>query len=157
MNIDNSPHLASAARRRSEDTRLRAAQALRDMDRAGGRISFTAVAAAASVSRSWLYRDDDLRTEIHRLRASGPAAPATRPAAERSSTASQHRRIATLLDANRTLRHRESAATRRRCGPARRTPRPRVRSVVVRRWLRQRHVADAETLATAPVRHACSR
>ncbi|HEX2700193.1 MAG TPA: DUF6262 family protein [Acidimicrobiales bacterium] len=104
MKIDNSAHLASAARRRSDETRRRAEQALWGMDRAGGPISFTAVAAAASVSRSWLYRDSDLRTEIHRLRAAGPAAMASRPAAERSSTASQHRRIATLLDANRTLR-----------------------------------------------------
>ncbi len=104
MKIDNSPHLASAARRRSEDTRRRAEQAVRDMDQAGGPISFAAVAAAASVSRSWLYRDSDLRTEIHRLRAAGPGATASRPAAERSSAASQQRRIATLLDANRMLR-----------------------------------------------------
>lgn len=104
MKIDNSAHLTSAARRRSEDTRRRAEQAVRDLDQGGRPISFAAVAAAASVSRSWLYRDSDLRTEIHRLRAATADATASRPAAERSSSASQQRRIATLLDANRVLR-----------------------------------------------------
>lgn len=104
MKADNSSHLASAARRRSEETRRRAEQAVRDLDRAGDPISFAAVAAAASVSRSWLYRDATLRTEIHQLRMTGSGTTTPRPAAERSSTASQQRRIDALLDANRDLR-----------------------------------------------------
>ncbi|HSH60329.1 MAG TPA: hypothetical protein VK988_11960 [Acidimicrobiales bacterium] len=45
-----------------------------------------------------------LRTEVHRLRVTGSGATTPRPAAERSSTASQQRRIDALLDANRNLR-----------------------------------------------------
>ncbi len=104
MKTDNTNHLTAATRRRSEETRRRAEAALRAMDSAGEPISYTTVAAAASVSRSWLYRHPALREEIDRLRAAAPTVASLRPAVERGSAASQHRRVTTLLDANRVLR-----------------------------------------------------
>ncbi|MGH9036588.1 MAG: DUF6262 family protein, partial [Acidimicrobiia bacterium] len=56
-------HLATAAQRRSDETRRRARAALQRLDQAGRTITFATVAAAAQVSRSWLYRDDDIRRE----------------------------------------------------------------------------------------------
>ena len=38
----------------------------RELDRAGTAITFTAVAAAAGISRSWLYTQPDLRAGIER-------------------------------------------------------------------------------------------
>jgi hypothetical protein len=104
------PHLAAAAQKRSQDTRRRAQEALRRLDRAGEPITFAAVAQAASVSRSWLYRQPELRAEIDRLRAvTPPAVPL--PSAERTSAESSRRRreamlaeIQRLKDENRQLR-----------------------------------------------------
>jgi hypothetical protein len=109
---DNRHHLAAAAARRAADTRKRARAALQRLDRAGAQITFTAVAAAANVSRSWLYRDPDLRTEIRRLRtAHRPKADTSLPAAQRATSPSLQRRIEALLDTNRALRA-ENAALR---------------------------------------------
>jgi hypothetical protein len=47
----------------------RAVSTLRRMDKAGLPITFDAVAREAGVSRSWLYNQPDLRTEVERLRA----------------------------------------------------------------------------------------
>ena len=102
---DNRHHLAAAAARRAAATRERARAALQRLDRAGEAVTFTAVAAAANVSRSWLYRDPDLRAEITRLReAHRPATGVTLPAAQRASEASLQRRLEVTLDANRALR-----------------------------------------------------
>ena len=68
MRADNSRHIIAAARQRAEQTRQRAIAALRHMDAAGQPISFDAVARKAGVARSWLYTQDDLRSEIERLR-----------------------------------------------------------------------------------------
>lgn len=69
MRADNAHHVIAAAHRRAEATRKRAVSALRRMDNAGQPITFDAVAREARVSRSWLYNQADLRTEIERLRA----------------------------------------------------------------------------------------
>jgi transposase len=73
MRADNSRHVIAAARRRAEQTRERAIAALRRMDATGQRITFDTVSRAAGVSRSWLYAQQDLRAEIHRLRQRHPA------------------------------------------------------------------------------------
>lgn len=102
---DNRHLLAQAAARRAADTRTRARAALQHLDRAGDPVTFTAVAAAANVSRSWLYRDPDLRAEIARLRDAHRHATATSPpAAQRASHSSLQRRLEALLDTNRALR-----------------------------------------------------
>lgn len=43
-------------------------QALRELEHTGSRVTFEAVSGVAGVSRSWLYTQPDLKTEIQRLR-----------------------------------------------------------------------------------------
>lgn len=66
---DNSHFVITAARRRAAATHKRAVSTLRRMDKAGLPITFDAVAREAGVSRSWLYNQPELRTEVERLRA----------------------------------------------------------------------------------------
>lgn len=68
MHADNSHHLIAAAQRRHETARAKATQALRDLDREGGAVTFQIVAQKAHVSRSWLYTQDDICAEVRRLR-----------------------------------------------------------------------------------------
>jgi hypothetical protein len=68
MPAEHIPPIVAAARRRHELTRAKAIQALRELERTGAPVSFTGVAEAAGISRSWLYLQDDLRDEIVRLR-----------------------------------------------------------------------------------------
>lgn len=94
MRADNSRHVIAAARSRSEATRSRAVTALRRMDNAGIPVTFDAVARQACVSRSWLYNQPDLRTEIERLRErQQPAASRPVPDRQRASDASLLRRL----------------------------------------------------------------
>ncbi len=94
MPADNSHHIVAAARRRAAQTRQRAIAALRHMDATGQRISFDAVAREASVARSWLYAQQDLRAEIERLRQRHPATfPAPPPQRQRASDPSLLRRL----------------------------------------------------------------
>jgi len=89
MRADNSQHLIAAARRRSQATRRRAIAALRRMDDAGAVINFDTVARAASVSRSWLYNQPDLREQVERLRRPRTAASRrTPPERQRATDAS---------------------------------------------------------------------
>lgn len=95
MRSDNTAHLRTAARGRSERTRREALAALRRLDEAGAPITFEALAREAGVSRSWLYSQSDLRTEVQQLRARAappPTTPAT-PERQRASTASLLRRL----------------------------------------------------------------
>jgi hypothetical protein len=95
MRADNTRHVIAAAQRRAEQTRQRAVAALRRMDTSGQRITFDAVSREAGVSRSWLYAQDDLRTEIERLRERHPAPPAAPvpPQRQRASGSSLLRRL----------------------------------------------------------------
>jgi len=89
MRADNSQQLLAAARRRAQATRRRAVTALRHMDNTGTLVTFDALAREAGVSRSWLYNQPDLRTEIERLRdRPRPAAGRPVPDRQRSSDAS---------------------------------------------------------------------
>jgi hypothetical protein len=94
MRADNSHHVIQAAHRRAEQTRERAVAALRRMDATGQRITFDTVAKHAQVSRSWLYSQEDLRTEIEQLRQRHPAAQsaAVPPQRQHASDASLLRR-----------------------------------------------------------------
>jgi Family of unknown function (DUF6262) len=65
---ENYEPLVKAAHARHAAATDRANQALRRLDRHGEEISFSAVAKAALVSRSWLYRQPQLRAQIERLR-----------------------------------------------------------------------------------------
>jgi hypothetical protein len=83
VRADNSGHIIAAARRRADDARRRATAALRRMDSSGQPVTFSTVAAAGGVSRSWLYAQDDLRGQIERLRARQQHAPASPPVPDR--------------------------------------------------------------------------
>jgi hypothetical protein len=97
MTAGNNTALVTAAQQRARDTRRRAVEALRRLDAAGHTVTFTSVTRAAGVSRSWLYRQPDLCTEIHRLRTSGTVTTAV-PSAQRASTESLRRRLEATLD-----------------------------------------------------------
>jgi Family of unknown function (DUF6262) len=112
MRADNSRHIIAAAQRRREYTRSKAIQALRSLDTQGQPVNFQTVAQHAGVSRSWLYAQPDLRTEIDRIRTMRQRAPASPvPARQRASDASLLRRIEVanqrirrLSEENRQLR-----------------------------------------------------
>lgn len=94
MHADNSHHLIAAAQRRHETARAKATQALRDLDREGGAVTFQIVAQKAHVSRSWLYTQDDICAEVRRLRGlQQGAVGAPLPASQRSTDASLIRRL----------------------------------------------------------------
>ena len=97
--------LAEAAARRHELTRSKAVQALRELDRAGNPVTFASVAHAAGISRSWLYTQPDISSQIRRLRHERGAARSVggTPASQRATEASLRARLATALDRNRQL------------------------------------------------------
>lgn len=104
MRADNSRHIVQAARNRHEYTRAKAIQALREIETAGTPVTFDAVARTAKVSRSWLYSQQDLRTEIERLRAAvRRAGSAPLPARQRASDASLQQRLEAANERNRRL------------------------------------------------------
>lgn len=78
---------------RSIDMHARVAQALKALDAAGRPINFSRVAAAAGVSRQWLY-DSPYRHEIETLRARAhPRSSTARPTREAASDASLRTRL----------------------------------------------------------------
>jgi hypothetical protein len=106
--------LARAAARRHELTRARAIQALRELGRSGAPVTFAGVAQAAGISRSWLYTQPDISSQIRRLRqetSSAGSADAV-PAAQRATDASLRARLAAALDRNKQLAD-ENARLRR--------------------------------------------
>ena len=82
---DNTIHLLQAAAARHHNAVVSATAAIQELDRAGKPITFQAVAAAAGVSRSWLYRDPAMRAQIEHLRASSTGSGPGVPARERAS------------------------------------------------------------------------
>ena len=111
--------LAEAAARRHELTRAKAVQALREIDRAGTPVTFARVAEAAGISRSWLYTQPDISSQIRRLRQKTNAAGSADgiPAAQRATDASLRARLATALERNKQLAD-ENARLRRQLARA---------------------------------------
>jgi hypothetical protein len=105
MRADNSRHIITAAQQRAEQTRRRAVAALRRLDATGTTITFDSVAREARVSRSWLYAQADLRSEIERLRARQQSQSAGRvpPQRQRASEPSLLRRLEAATDRIRRL------------------------------------------------------
>ena len=105
--------LAEAAARRHELTRSKAIQALRELDRSGAPVTFASVAAAAGISRSWLYTQPDISDQIrrHRDSTSRPASTAI-PASQRPTDASLRARLTAALQRNQHLAD-ENARLRR--------------------------------------------
>ena len=90
--------LAAAARQRSDQTRQRATQALQRLHATGQPITFAHIARTAGVSRSWLYRQPDLRAEINRLRRDATTQTVPIPPAEQGSAQSLQQRLNAALD-----------------------------------------------------------
>jgi hypothetical protein len=111
--------LSKAAARRHELTRSRAVQALREIDRAGTPVTFSGIAQAAGVSRSWLYTQPDISDQIRRLRtkADGAGSAGAIPASQRATSASLRARLTAALDRNRQLAD-ENARLRRQLARA---------------------------------------
>jgi hypothetical protein len=102
VRADNSRHIRQAAERRHELTRSKAVAALRELQNRGRAVTFEAVAAAAGVSRSWLYTQGDLRADIIGLRDSDrPRQP--RASRSSASTESLRARLNASLERNREL------------------------------------------------------
>jgi AraC-like DNA-binding protein len=124
MRADNTRHLARAARLRSEQTRQRVTEAIRRLDHDGHDITIVAISREAGVSRSYIYRHDDLRTEIERLRQHRPTARPL-PSRLRATEESQRARaealraeIERLTEENRWLRQQaEALLGERRASP----------------------------------------
>jgi hypothetical protein len=95
-------HLADAAAQRASDAEARARRALAELDRAGERITFAAVARRAQVSRQFLYSHPALRGEIAELRT--PAARSSSPSPARASDNSLRTRLRAALEDNQRLR-----------------------------------------------------
>jgi hypothetical protein len=97
--------LSEAAARRHELTRSRAIQALRELSRAGVPVTFAGVAQAAGISRSWIYTQPDISSQVRRLRQStnGAGSAGAIPASERATDASLRARLTAALDRNKQL------------------------------------------------------
>jgi cell division FtsZ-interacting protein ZapD len=95
---DRVERLREAAQARHEATLHRAKNALAAMARRGTPVTFRSVAETAGVSRSWLYRQQELREEINRLRHTSQSRPGLLPSAERASVDSLRQQMRTYRD-----------------------------------------------------------
>jgi Family of unknown function (DUF6262) len=111
--------LSEAAARRHELTRSRTVQALRELDRSGAPVTFAGVARSAGVSRSWLYTQPDISSQIRQIRqnTSSAGSAAAVPASQRTTDASLRARLAAALDRNKQLAG-ENARLRRQLARA---------------------------------------
>jgi Family of unknown function (DUF6262) len=107
---DNTPFLAQAAEARHQATLSKASEAVERLDQSGQPVTFSAVAAAAGVSRAWLYRNPAIRDLITRLR-SEPRGMASAPAAQRATAESLRARLRAAHEEITRLRA-ENAALR---------------------------------------------
>lgn len=92
--------LIAARRRDSTRRRQRVLNTLDQMAKAGQEISVSAVARAAGVDRSFLYRHHDLRAQIH----ARSTAPENSPASTTASKQSLLADLANLREQNQRLR-----------------------------------------------------
>jgi hypothetical protein len=95
---DRVERLREAAQARHEATLRRAKKALASMTRRAEPVTFRRVAETAEVSRSWLYRQQELREEINRLRHRSQGRPGLLPSAERVSVDSLRQQMRTYRD-----------------------------------------------------------
>ncbi len=95
---DNTGHLLKAAADRRDTATRRAAVVIAEFDRTGQSVTVAGVAAAAGVSRSWLYEQPDLLDAVTRLRDRVTTGAAAIPGVQRASGESLRQR----LDAART-------------------------------------------------------
>jgi AraC-like DNA-binding protein len=101
---DHTERLRQAAKDRHETTLAKATTALRSLAHAAEPITFGRLARTAGVSRSWLYRQPELRQQIEQLRQSRPPKGSTVPAAQRASDDSNRQRLAIYREELERLR-----------------------------------------------------
>ncbi|SDW92527.1 hypothetical protein SAMN05216215_100694 [Saccharopolyspora shandongensis] len=106
MPADNSAHLIESARQRRLDCIARVHAVLDDLEHHGGRVSVTAVATRAGVSRTFLYDEGQaaLLERLKKLAAKQPSSgrPAL-PGEQRVSTKSHEAIVRALRTANQKL------------------------------------------------------
>ena len=110
MHADNSHHLTEAARRRHDQAHQRVIRALRAARTGDRPPSVSALAAAAGVSRSFIYSNPDLIQALHEL---GPREPTRVDPRRQASHQSLLARVAALNEKNKALRA-ENTDLRRR-------------------------------------------
>jgi hypothetical protein len=93
----------AAATKRAADAEARVHKALRTIEASGEGVNFVGVAAAARVSRQFLYSHPELRAEIEQLRGQ-TLAVAHLPARGSTSDDSARHRLRAALDDNQRLR-----------------------------------------------------
>lgn len=91
-------YLRRAAQARHEATMARAQAVLEALGRRSQPISFRHLARVAGVSRSWLYRQPELRQEIERMRKSAPPRTAISQGSQIASTGSLRQQLHTYHD-----------------------------------------------------------
>ena len=90
---DRTERLRRSAQDRHDATLAKAATALRSLTGAAEPVTFGRLARAAGVSRSWLYRQPELRHQIEQLRQSAPPRRSKVPAPQRASDDSNRQKI----------------------------------------------------------------
>jgi hypothetical protein len=156
---DNSSFLAQANARRHQAALSAARHAIEQLQRQGKPVNFSAIAQTAGVSRGWLYRQDQIRDIIGRLRrldppgsqpngqapnryASGSMPPAPRsPACEPRTTPSASRSPATSACSEPAAKPSRAAVTR---------PRPLPTAPATTCLHRQKHLSTRHYLQTTP-------
>ncbi len=104
MPADAPDRLIAAARRRHEQTLARARTALRQFETTGEPVTYAKVAAAANVSRAWLYSQPDVRAAVERLRdINNRSISAAVPTHQRTTEASLVRRLEAAHRRNQEL------------------------------------------------------
>jgi Family of unknown function (DUF6262) len=90
---DNSCFLLRAAVARHDVSVERTRAVLQELDRTGKPVTVSAVARAASVSRSWLYTQSELMETLSRLRVATAVRGSALPAAQRATGESLRQRL----------------------------------------------------------------
>jgi|tagenome__1003787_1003787.scaffolds.fasta_scaffold20914466_3 hypothetical protein len=149
---DNTRFLTRAAASRHQATLKKATDAIEHLDSTGQPVNFSAVAAAAGVSRDSLYRNPGIRDLITRMRSAPPRSAATRTAERATADSlrvllSTARAEITRLRAENTMLRDQAA---RHLGEQRAATRPRPQpepapTPAAPRTPRQRHAHDAKT------------
>jgi hypothetical protein len=96
--------LRKAAQARHRATVGRAEEALQDLVASGVPVTFARLAHVAKVSRSWLYRQDELRAAVQRHRRPNPATPRGRPGDQSASAGSLRQQLHVYRDEIARLR-----------------------------------------------------
>jgi hypothetical protein len=101
---DHTERLRQAAKARHETTMDKATAALRTLAGTPEPITFGRLARAAGVSRSWLYRQPELRRQIEQLRQSSRPTRSSVPPTQRASNDSNRQKMALYREELERLR-----------------------------------------------------